>query len=710
MSANKLQYNDPLNPPGGTSTLPFRDDAQRLIDQKKFDELESLWMSQLDGDPSDVDSFVAIARLLRKSEQRTQSDTLLGLLSDALLEKKLWPLRLQLLKELGRLSRHPATLRPQIEQALRGAHGSQKNFQRVYDFAGFSDPTSNPVEKAEKIETWLHYDEGEMYFMAGRGAGIVTELNPDLGITRLDFEKDKRISVPIGAAAKYLVPLPHGHVLREKFSDAEKLRAEAKKSPSQFFARILQSFGRPMQMGEVRDAVIGIVPEEKWSSWWTAARKNPQIVISGSGAKATYAWSSSTGEADQAIKRDFDRADPKAKLDLARKHSARSKDLADYFSARLASEAARLAPRDPAAAWQIAATLETLPGQYTTQLDPKSLITGALASRVIAAMSDKPLRERALTQVREMHPEWPKVYGEVFFLDDEPRILSLIIAALDEAGHTDLRDRLIDETLRYPRRHPRAFYWFVKQLNEQATLTEKTNYNLLFQIIEAINSDEFSAVRSRLKDMFDQGGLVLRIITGVDNEEQARKLVETLDRYGAIEEYRRENAKHAAMMKFPQLREPQAEPVYATKQMLEQKRAELTNLKTVEIPANSKALQAAREMGDLRENFEYKAARARAEYLSARVGELASEISRVQVLNPEQVDTSVVRVGTKVALANGDERREVTILGPWESAPEHGVYSNQADVAKALLGHATGDLVTFMGNDYQIESIRMWAQ
>jgi len=308
-----------------------------------------------------------------------------------------------------------------------------------------------------------------------------------------------------------------------------------------------------------------------------------------------------------------------------------------------------------------------------------------------------------------MHPEWPKVFSEVFFIDEDPRILSLIITSLEEEGHAELRDRLIDETLRYPRRHPRAFYWFVKQLNEQETLSEKANYTLLFQIVDAISSDEFSAVRARLKDMFDHGGLILRIISGVDNEEQARKLVETLDRYGAIEEYRRETAKHAALMKFPHLREPEAEPVYATAQSLEQKRAELTNLKTVEIPANSRALQAAREMGDLRENFEYKAARARAEYLSARVGELASEISRVQVLNPEQVDTSIVRVGTKVALTNGDVRREVTILGPWESAPEHGVYSNQSDVAKALLGHATGDLVTFMGNDYQIESIRIWS-
>jgi transcription elongation GreA/GreB family factor len=31
-------------------------------------------------------------------------------------------------------------------------------------------------------------------------------------------------------------------------------------------------------------------------------------------------------------------------------------------------------------------------------------------------------------------------------------------------------------------------------------------------------------------------------------------------------------------------------------------------------------------------------------------------------------------------------------------------------VAKALIGHAAGDIVTFMGNDYQIESIRRWTE
>ena len=690
--------------------MGFAEDATKLIEQKNFDALESLWMAQLDGDAGDVDAFLRTAKALRKAEQRTQSDTLLGLLGDTYLEQKMWPQRLQVLKELGRLSKHPSTLRPQIDQALKGAYGSRKSFHRVYDFAGFNEPTSNPVERAEKIENSLQYEEGEMYFMAGRGAGVVTELNPELGICRLDFEKEKRVSVPLGAAAKYLVPLPEGHVLREKFTRGEELKGEAKSSPPQFFARILQSFGRPMTMSEVRDAVIGIVPEERWSSWWTSARKNPQIVVSGTGAKAAYAYSTSTGEAEKAIRRDFARADAKTKLELARKHSARGKELADFFSSSLAAEAARMARSDPATAWQILATLETLPGAYTAPFDPASLLGGPLASRTVAAIGDKALRERALVTVRQAHPDWPKVYSEAFFFDDEPRILSLVVDALEQEGHTEIRDRLIDETLRYPRRHPRAFHWYVKQLNDQPVLSEKANYALLFQILDAISSDEFAPVRARLKDLFDKGGLAVRIVMNVDNAEQARKLLDTLDRYGAVEEYRRETVKHALSMKHPSLREPQVEAIYATAEMLAKKREELEHLVKVEIPANNKAIQVAREMGDLSENFEYKSARQRAEYLSARVGKLQSELSNVRVLDPAQVDTSVVRVGTKVALSNGDIRREVTILGPWESAPEKGVYSNQSDVAKTLMGHAPGDIVSFMGNDYQIESVRRWTE
>ncbi|HUP50465.1 MAG TPA: GreA/GreB family elongation factor [Thermoanaerobaculia bacterium] len=688
--------------------MPFREDAQQLIQQKKFDEVESLWMAQLDRDPGDVAAFLATAKSLRKAEQRTLSDTLLGLLGDALKERRLWPQRLEVLKEIGRLSKHPAQLRPQIEEALKNALGSHKSFDRAFDFSKFTEPQSNPVERAEKIETWLTYDEGECFFMPGRGAGRVIELNPELGICRLDFEREKRVSVPLGAAGKFLTPLPEGHLLREKFTAPDELRAAAAKSPPEVFARLLRSFGRPMTMAEVRDAMIGIVPEQKWGGWWTAARKNPQIVVSGSGAKASYSWNVSATDAERTIRRDFERADTKAKLDLARKHSGRSAELADLFSSTLAAEAGRLARSDGATAFHILAVLETLPGRYTAPIDPAALLTGPMASRVVSGVGDKTLREKALAIVRGKHPEWTKVYAEVFFLDEEPRILSFIMETLDQAGPTDVRDRLIDETLRYPRRHPRAFYWYVKRLHDDENLPGRAGYPLLFQILEAISSDEFAPVRPRLKDLFDKGGLAIRIVMGEENEEQARKLLDNLERYGGLEEYRRENLRQAVLMKVPALREPQAEPVYATAEMLETKRAELDHLIKVEIPENSRAIQVAREMGDLRENFEYKAARQRAEYLSARVGELRSEMSRVRVLDPATIDTAAVRVGTKVELSNGDIRRLVTILGPWESSPEHGVYSNQSEVAGKLIGHVAGDIVSFMGNDYQIEAIRRW--
>src|SRR5260370_22868616 len=114
--------------------MPFADEANALIQEKKFDDLESLWMNQIDSDPSDVDGFLRTAKTLRKAEQRTQSDTLLGLLADTLLERKMWAERLHVLKEIGRLSKHPAQIRQQIEQALRNTYAQRKSFQRAFDF------------------------------------------------------------------------------------------------------------------------------------------------------------------------------------------------------------------------------------------------------------------------------------------------------------------------------------------------------------------------------------------------------------------------------------------------------------------------------------------------------------------------------------------------------------------------------------------------
>jgi transcription elongation GreA/GreB family factor len=152
------------------------------------------------------------------------------------------------------------------------------------------------------------------------------------------------------------------------------------------------------------------------------------------------------------------------------------------------------------------------------------------------------------------------------------------------------------------------------------------------------------------------------------------------------------------------MRKEEGTALYALPASIEAKRAELHHIMTVEVPANRKAIEEARAMGDLRENFEYKSARQRHEYLNARAASLNSDLQRVRLIEPGGMDTSEVRIGTCLHL-KGARPRVVTILGPWESKPEEDVISYESDLAKDLLGRKPGDEVSLGGESWTIEKI-----
>ena len=110
-------------------------------------------------------------------------------------------------------------------------------------------------------------------------------------------------------------------------------------------------------------------------------------------------------------------------------------------------------------------------------------------------------------------------------------------------------------------------------------------------------------------------------------------MLEALNRAGGLEDHRRSLVKEALLMKFPELRAPAREYLYATPEAIEARRKEVQHLKSVELPANAEQMRAAKEHGDLSENFEYHAARQRHEYLSARIATLSDELSRTRALD-----------------------------------------------------------------------------
>jgi transcription elongation GreA/GreB family factor len=161
----------------------------------------------------------------------------------------------------------------------------------------------------------------------------------------------------------------------------------------------------------------------------------------------------------------------------------------------------------------------------------------------------------------------------------------------------------------------------------------------------------------------------------------------------------------AVLVRFPALRVTE-EPLYALEDSIRAKRDELKTLLEQDIPKNRRAIEEARALGDLRENFEYKSARQRHEYLSARAHALSGELSRSKVIDIARLDLSRVGIGTAALLRDeAGAERQLTLLGPWESAPESGVLSYQSDVARSLLGLRPGDEVDLEGRRYHVVAI-----
>ncbi|MDH3391131.1 MAG: transcription elongation factor GreA [Desulfobacterales bacterium] len=120
---------------------------------------------------------------------------------------------------------------------------------------------------------------------------------------------------------------------------------------------------------------------------------------------------------------------------------------------------------------------------------------------------------------------------------------------------------------------------------------------------------------------------------------------------------------------------------------------ELENLERRERHDVIRAIEVAREHGDLKENAEYHAAKERQGHVEGRILELKDKLSRAEVIDCSDVNCSRAVFGTVVTMMDLDEDVEVTyqLLGPEESNVEKGVISIQAPLGRSILGKEVGD-------------------
>lgn len=137
---------------------------------------------------------------------------------------------------------------------------------------------------------------------------------------------------------------------------------------------------------------------------------------------------------------------------------------------------------------------------------------------------------------------------------------------------------------------------------------------------------------------------------------------------------------------------------------------ELDQLIKLDREAIKKAIGEARELGDLKENAEYHAAKEKQALIEGRISHLQSIVATSKVVKVSEVQSDKIVFGATVNLINADTEEEVTyqIVGQDESDTSKGRVSFSSPLGKAMIGKEEGDTIIVKAPkgdiEYEVES------
>jgi transcription elongation factor GreA len=138
---------------------------------------------------------------------------------------------------------------------------------------------------------------------------------------------------------------------------------------------------------------------------------------------------------------------------------------------------------------------------------------------------------------------------------------------------------------------------------------------------------------------------------------------------------------------------------------------ELEKLIKIEREQIKQTLAEARELGDLKENAEYHAAKEKQSLVEGKILELQNKLNKGQVVDVSQIKSDRIVFGATIVLFDPSKDKTVTyqIVGADEANIQAGKISYTSPLAKALLGKQEGDTVSFKAPkgiiEYEVEKI-----
>lgn len=148
-----------------------------------------------------------------------------------------------------------------------------------------------------------------------------------------------------------------------------------------------------------------------------------------------------------------------------------------------------------------------------------------------------------------------------------------------------------------------------------------------------------------------------------------------------------------------------------TKEGYEKVQKELDHLVKIVREELRITISEARELGDLKENAEYHAAKEKQGIVEGRIAQLQGIVANSKVIDVKSIDSETIVFGATVTLLNveKDESVKYQIVGEHESDMNKGRISFSSPLGKALLGKEEGDTVIVKAPkgeiEYEVEAI-----
>ncbi len=719
----------------------------RFVTAGNMNSIKEMWSKLVQLIPQEIDFFQLVKRKIAKTLGESKTDVLLQELYYWYKDNKKWDIAISLLKEYLAIDQKDNWARKEIIDCYKGKFNGHSHLDDYIRSSNLSQNFRNVFEAINDFEKHIAFDVKSFVYHRAWGVGIIPKVENDtLTINFGSKVGIKEMSLKMAVSA--LTPLAKDHiwVLKAKnyvVVNGEKVElAKRVKEDKEWALRtIIKSFGNSCDFKKIKaELVPSILKESEWTSWNTAAKKiletnstfgvNPNDISQYIVREHEISIEEKLANEFKAQKAFF------ARIDILMKYMNREEtdktselfaEMFNYFAAFVktfdSSDGTIKVTEQIVASYLVVQSVaavskhfantskSTFQAIYDKIEDPREMY------ELLKDTKNTSLRHDFLMNIKLL-PNWADEYIRLF-----PTVLSGdMLTTLINSGFTEKVQKLASACFE----NCRDFRYAVLFLFENCQNDEwfkncgipyERQLITLIQLIELtfreinnhVNSTENKKINKKATDLLFENDTLVNYMFAND-EQTVNRMYTLINDLADIDPSYKAQLRIKIIEKYPDFKfhvteEKASQPkgMLVTAKKLEEKKALLEKIQTVDIPENAREISEARAQGDLKENAEYKAAKEHQHWLNEQATKLQAELNRAVIFDPTTITTAMISFATVVTLHNNDSNADetYTILGPWESDPDNNVVSYMAPFGNAIMDKKVGEAVKFSINDHQ---------